>query len=523
MTKKGFENEVAADIQSFIYERKSNVDQDKTVKGKKKHGTKTKEEAVNEVREYLKSKYLEEFQNITNNKEAYLKIEKAIETYVNDNGLRIEGIENTPKVIATEIKQDLLNLGVLTDLLFPNENKDDIRDEYVKELLKVGSLEEVQVDDWNDIRLIIGGKRYRTNLSFNNANQAQRIAERIVRNGHSTGLLSKDNPVVKCRIGNNIRATIVRDPIARRPNDMMNPVTQMAIRKQVHHVIKKEQLLQWKTIDEYGDSLLELLIKYGARIGFYGGTNTGKTGTMGSYIHRIPKNKRWIVLAETDEMNARLLDENGKAKNSIIVWEIKPGVLGFRDAIITALTFSPEGIVVQEIKGEEAVELITAAITGHPIVTTLHALNINVFGKRILTMYKQSGSDLDDDLILDLTADAFDIAVNMAMLDDGSRKIVNISEINGYDRTKKAFDTTTLVEYEIEDTYEVPAVDPLGNPVIDPNTKQAMEVVIKGRHVIKNPISEKLVQQLMMHGALKADLEKFTDVEFLKKNPTDRE
>lgn len=500
--------EISADVNSFKYRRASEIGSTtrESNDSKKQHGKTTREEAVKEVREYLINKYQDEYANITDDKQAYKKIEKAIVEYVKNKGIQIEGVEENYEAVAKEIRLDLLDYSVLTELIFDYDRAKDKK------------IEEIEVNDYNDIRIVVGGKPHLTNLSFNNPDQAIRIAEKIVRNSMTTSVLKEDSPLVRARLGNNIRVSILRSPIARRANDIHNPVVHMTIRKQANEVIVKEKLLKWGTINEYGDSLLELIVNSGISMAYYGGTGCGKTGTMGSYVHRVDSDKRGITIAEIDEMNAREVDENGNPINRFLMWEIKEGIMTLRALVNTSLTFTPEILVIQETKGEEVVDVLTASQTDHQVLTTLHAKDKNVFGKRILSMYKESGSDLEDELILDLVSDAFGVIVQMKKLDDGSRKIIDISELQSYDKKEKKFVTRTLVEYVIDRTYFVPATDENGTPVIDRRTKKPkMRQVIEGRHVIRNTISEKLKREMLFNGASSEDLARFTNIESLKK------
>lgn len=500
---------VAANIEKFVYDRAvingglavAAATENNTTDT---HGISRREEAVNEVREYLKSHYYEEFFNMSSDEQAYEKIQQAIIDYVKEKGLQIEGEIRDYNKVADAIKLDLLDYSVLTPLIFDHDRPRDKK------------IEEIEVLDYNDIRIMVNGKVYMTGLTFNNADHSIRVAEKIVRNGSSgtsMSVLKYDSPLVKIRLGNNIRATILRDPIARRSDDPEGSMVHMAIRKQSHAVISREQLIKWGSVNEYGDALLELVFNHGGSIALFGGTNCGKTGTMNSYVHRMNSDLKILTVAEIDEMDARKSDERGKPLNRVMMWEIKEGIMDLREAVIAALTFSPECIVLQECKGPEAVEVITAAITGHQLITTCHATDIKVFGKRFLVMYKQSGSDLTDNLILDLVSDAFDIVVQMKKMADGTRKIVNISELHGYDKETKRFLTTTLVEYIPTRIYEKQAVDENGEAVIDSRTNQPkMQTIVEGRHVIRNPISEELARKLMFNGALSEKISRFADM-----------
>lgn len=475
---------------------KGNIeDSSSQVKGGKKGMS--REDAVNDLREYLKSMYAEELFAMKDSKQAAEKITAAVLEYVKSEGISIEGIEKLAETVTEAICQDILDFGILTPLIYDHDRPQGSK------------IEEIEVNDWDDVWITVNGKAYRDpSLTFTSPDQLQRIAERIVRTGNSSTVLKEDTPFVRVRLGNNIRVSIMRNPVAR--NALQSKaVTHMTIRKQSWDVIPKEKLIQWGTINEYGDSLIEMLVSAGARILFYGGTSTGKTGTMTSYVVRIPKDRRIITVAEIDEMNARLLDKDGKPLNRTIMWEMVPEIFDLKKAVLSALTFTPDGIIIQETKGEEAVEVINAGITGHQVITTGHADDIKSVGERFVAMYKQSGSNLDDEIILTMMANAFDIAVQMERLGDGSRKIVNVSQILSYNKDKRVIETVPLVEYSVENNYE--------KDIILDNGQPKTVMVYEGKHCIRNPISESLAKRLILKGALKRNIERFSNLELIKK------
>ena len=193
-----------------------------------------------------------------------------------------------------------------------------------------------------------------------------------------------------------------------------------------------------------------------------------------------------ISIAEMDEMSLRQVDGNGKPLNATLMWEEKKKYnIDFRKLINSSLTFTPDTLVLQEIKSGEAVDVINAAITGHQVVTTLHADSVDVFGKRILGMYKEGASDLSDDLILEYVAEAFDILVRMVKFKDGTRKIMKISEVKDYNRQLGKFNTNTLINFVVEDSDE--------NKVV-------------GTYQFDNFISDKTIQKLLEKGASKKTL-----------------
>lgn len=431
-----------------------------------------------ELQDYLIENHHENFVDLAGDVSSRDIIECAIRTYCIENAVNLNSgnIDQTFMLL----KKDILDYRILTDLIFDYDRPEDQR------------IEEIRVDDYNDIRIVVKGRVYRTDYSFDNPEEVFAIAQKLCRNGKGV-MVKADRPFVRVRLGNNIRVSIMINPVARRRNNNIGPVVQIVIRKQRNKPFSNRFLINCGSINAYGDKLIETIIKAKISTAFYGGTNSGKTATMNSYVHRIDKDNRTISIAEIDEMDLRNIDVvSGKAINSALMWEIQPKFnVGYRQAVNYALTFSPETIILQEIKGEETVDAIDASITGHQIITTLHAANINVFGKRILGMYKQSGSDLSDELILEYVAEAFDLLISMKLYPDGIRRIREIAEITSYDRSNHTFVTNILMRYRVDDTKEYKE---------EYIKEEVVKKKILGRFEVVDFISQKLQDKMLENG-----------------------
>lgn len=443
------------------------------------------------LQEHLRDKHAEKLLNITSDRSAREAIEKEIRDYCTRNGISIEGqtLDKTVEIL----KKDLLDYGVLTDLIFDYDSSEDQK------------IEEIRQNDWNDIRVVIKGIEYPTKLKHESPEQALAIAQKMCRNSNAL-IVKKSNPFVRLRMGNTIRVSIMTNSVARCSDDPNRDVVQMTIRKQANEAFSKEFLLKEDTIDEYGYELITTLIKGGISMAFYGGTNCGKTGTMNSFIHKIDNDHRTITIAEIDEMNLRRLNEiTGEAENSVLMWEIQPKFnMGFKELVNSSLTFTPQTLVLQEMKGPEAIDVVDAAITGHQAIVTLHASNIKVFAKRILSMYKQGGSDLSDDLILEYVAEAFPIVVKMEVFKDGKRRITEIAELGEYDRKTGKFNSRTLYEFEVQNSSEEAVYD----SYLD---EHVTRTIIKGKHAPREFLSLDILRLLKVNGITQEKIDKLSE------------
>lgn len=378
------------------------------------------EYASNEIRNYISKEYSSLLESSLQNEINRDKLKNVIEEYIEKTGLSIKGINGLIETTEIIIKT-LLDFDILTDLL------------------KDPDIEEIRVNSWRDIRIVKKSFEYRTDLKFSSSKQAYNIAQKIARVAGKS--LKPDMPAIDTRLENGVRVAIVGSPVA------LTDIN-MTIRKQRSNPIRIDDLLKFGSLNKDMLDLLLSALQGGACILFYGGTGSGKTGTMSAIVRELPKDNRTITIADTDEMNLLEINENGKAENSVLMWEIKKGVFSYNDAIKATLRHTPKTIIPQEIRGEETVEVVNAAITDHQTITSLHAKNIKVLADRLLAMYKMSGSDLPADIILKQIANAFELAVRMKEMKDGTKKIVAISEIIGYENDK--FITNDIFRYKVD-------------------------------------------------------------------------
>jgi pilus assembly protein CpaF len=454
--------EVIPDISSLSYKAAYFTDSHDS----EKLGSVDKDEARKAIRSHLAESQGEAILKLNDSSEARNAIMHEIEKFCLERGMTIIGMSDEESV--KYLRDDVLDYSVITDFIYDSSSR---------------GFEEIRVNDFNDIRVVVRGKEEKTSLSFESPSHAYSIAQKICRNC-GVRVINKDNPFVRLRLGNNTRISMMSSPVARR-SDSMGGVIQMVIRKQARNPFGKSFMVESGTICDKGYDFLFKLIKHGASVNFFGGTNSGKTAAISSFATGVfsESNRRVITIAEVDELNLRRDDElTGKSSSNSLMWEINEG-FGYQRSVNASLTFTPETLILQETKGAEIVDVIDASITGHQVLTSSHAKNINVFAKRMLGMYKMSGSDISDELILEYIAEAFDIVVKMSIYSDGSRRISQISELLEYDRSNGRFMTSILYEYCLD----------FGNTNC-------------GTHVFRNRISSRLRSDLMENGIAQIEL-----------------
>ena len=416
-------------------------------------------ELIKEVQTYISEKHPELLNKADDDEEFKEKVMHEIETYVTDKKLSNPNFTKREDLIAF-LNIEILGLSVL-DEAFNGKNAD--------------SIQEIQVNDYNDIRFIVDGQEESTPLEFRNPEHLRLLVDRLSRLAGKSGQsenLSDSKFYIRLRYQDTTRISVMGSPIARRPDGTVSGQTiHIAIRKQQSKPFDKHFLLSKGSINEYGDTLIETFVKYGVSINAYGGTGTGKTAMLRRYLGSIPDDKRIITMAEIDEMNLRQVDmrktvikdgqkvENKnylRALNSALMWEctnpntpIFGNLKGFSGLVNASLTFTPEVIVLQESKSGEIKDVVEAAISGHQVFTTIHANSPEAFFLRILLMYQQAAANISDSLILKQIPLAFPVIVNFRRYPDGSRKIAEVTELIGFDANTQNPITKTLLRYEV--------------------------------------------------------------------------
>lgn len=467
-----------------------------------------------QVQDYLSTEMATQYNNADKNLDDGESINKAIRNYVKSKSIKIETVDSETNKVRYMTEDELIEYLMI-----------EIRGYSVLQEAFVGSesekIEEIQVNDYNDIRFIVEGKEQRTNLSFRSPEHLRLFADKLTRVASLTGeakTLSKENAFVRLRVGDTTRVSMMGEPFARRGSGIVQgEVIQMAIRKQRGKPFDRDFLLSKGSIDPYGDNLIATLVSTGVSINAYGGTGTGKTAMLRRYLSEIPDHRKTITLAEIDEMNLRQVDmrkyivnsegveipnpDLHKAINSALMWEcpdlekvIHGKLKGFAGLVNACLTFTPETIVLQESKSGEIKDVIEAAISGHQVFTTIHANSPEAFFLRILLMYQQAAANISDSLILQQIPLAFPVIMCFKRYPDGSRKIAEVTELLGYDTVRNKPITNTLLKYVHEGTY------------FDPNLGPNGKLVMRGRHYAgKKFLSQKTID-IMRDGGLQDDV-----------------
>lgn len=308
----------------------------------------------------------------------------------------------------------------------------------LQELLDDSSVTEIMVNGTDGIFIEQNGRLRLWDKKFSAKERVEDIAQQIV--GRCNRIVNESVPIVDARLENGARVNIVMPPVA-----LNGPI--ITIRRFPDHPIRMHQLIRWGAISQEAVDFLEKLVCAGYNIFISGGTGSGKTTFMNALSHYIPKDERIITIEDNAElqiqgvknlvrMEARNANTEGKKEITI------------RDLIKSSLRMRPDRILIGEVRGSEAIDLLQALNTGHDgSISTGHANSPQDMLSRLETMVLM-GMELPLAAVRRQIASGIDVIIHLGRMRDKSRKVLQIMEILGYDHHQGEIRTQILYEYE---------------------------------------------------------------------------
>ncbi|MDD6325486.1 MAG: CpaF family protein [Lachnospiraceae bacterium] len=307
----------------------------------------------------------------------------------------------------------------------------------LQELLEDDTITEIMVNGTDGIFIERGGRLTRWEKRFGSAEKLQDIAQQIV--GRCNRIVNESVPIVDARLEHGERVNIVMPPVA-----LNGPV--ITIRRFPNRAIRMEQLIHWGSIPAEVASLLRLLVCARYNIFISGGTGSGKTTFLNALSDFIPKDERIITIEDNAELQiqgvtnlVRLEARNANTEGKLAIT--------IRDLIRASLRMRPDRILIGEIRGAEAIDLLQALNTGHDgSLSTGHANTPQDMLSRIETMALMD-FDMPLAAIRRQIASGIDLIVHLGRLRDKTRKVLQILEILGYDPQLGEIRTQVLYEF----------------------------------------------------------------------------
>lgn len=285
------------------------------------------------------------------------------------------------------------------------------------------SITEVMINGPDNIFIEKSGKLTKLDDSFENQRRLEDIIQRIV--GMAGREVNQANPICDTRLPDGSRVNVVLPPIS-----LCGPI--LTIRKFSKNPMTIEKLIEYGSITAEIAAKLELLVKAKYNIFISGGTGSGKTTFLNALSNYIPKDERVITIEDSAELQIT-------GVNNLVSLETRnanasgAGQITIRDLIKSSLRMRPERIVVGEVRGGEALDMLQAMNTGHDgSLSTGHANSTQDMLSRLETMVLQGSSGLPLEAIRHQIGSAIDIIIHLSRMRDKSRKTMEITEVVGY-------------------------------------------------------------------------------------------
>ncbi len=288
-------------------------------------------------------------------------------------------------------------------------------------LLEEEGITEIMVNGAKNIYVERKGKILRAPITFENDEHVMRIIDRIV--APLGRRIDESSPYVDARLPDGSRVNAVIPPIS-----LVGPV--LTIRKFSKNPITVDQLVSFGTISAEAIQFLKACVEARLNIVISGGTGSGKTTLLNILSSFIPTDERIITVENAAELQLR--------QDHVVTLESRPpniegrGEITIRDLVINCLRMRPDRIVVGEIRDEAALDMLQAMNTGHEgSMTTAHSNGPRDTLSRMETMCLMAGMDLPVRAIREQISSAIDLVVHQERMRDGTRKVVNITEVTG--------------------------------------------------------------------------------------------
>jgi pilus assembly protein CpaF len=339
--------------------------------------------------------------DLMGNGEVLKEIGAVIENLIIGEGIPLNQMERDRLIV--EIQHETFGLGPLEPLLADYQISD------------------ILVNNYQKVYIEKHGKLTRTDVCFRDNAHLMQIIERIV--SKVGRRIDESSPYVDARLPDGSRVNVIIPPLA-----LDGPV--LSIRRFGRDPLGLHDLLKHGALDHRMAELLEGAVQTRLNILVSGGTGTGKTTLLNALSAFIPHNERVVTIEDSAELHMK--------QDHVVRLETRPtniegrGEVTQRDLLKNALRMRPDRIIIGEVRGGEALDLLQAMNTGHDgSLSTVHANTTRDALSRLETMVLMAGLDLPDKAIKEQIASALNLVVQLVRFSDGTRKIVKISELTG--------------------------------------------------------------------------------------------
>ncbi|SEP05331.1 pilus assembly protein CpaF [Methylobacterium sp. ap11] len=351
-------------------------------------------------------------------------------------GALIEAIDLTqlarlePDAAREEIRDIVIEIIGLKNVVMSIAEQEELLDDICNDVLGYGPLEpllarddiaDVMVNGANRTYIEVGGKIQLTGVRFRDNQQLMNICQRIV--SQVGRRVDEASPICDARLPDGSRVNVIAPPLA-----IDGPA--LTIRKFKKDKLTLDQLTRFGSISPEGAKILQIIGRVRCNVVVSGGTGSGKTTLLNCLTRYIDDDERIITCEDAAELQLQ--------QPHVVRLETRPpnlegqGQVTMRDLIKNCLRMRPERIIVGEVRGPEAFDLLQAMNTGHDgSMGTLHANSPRECLARIESMIAMGGFSLPSKTLREMIAGSIDVVVQAARLRDGSRRITHITEVMG--------------------------------------------------------------------------------------------
>lgn len=337
-----------------------------------------------------------------------------------------EEIRDAITMVVAELSRErfmsLNEKGELTEGIYHSMRGLDV----LQPLVDDPSVTEIMINGPHCVFVEQDGRLYQKDISFGTNEKLENVILNIV--GKVNRTVNEANPIVDARLLDGSRVNVVLPPVA------LNGPT-VTIRKFPENPMTVEQLIRYESLTPETAEVLERMVKAKYNIFISGGTGSGKTTFLNALSNFIPKDERIITIEDSAELQIRGIPNQVRLETRNANTEGK-GEITIRDLIKSSLRMRPERIIVGEVRGAEALDMLQAMNTGHDgSLSTGHANSTKDMLSRLETMVL-SGNSIPVEAIRQQIASAVDIIIQLSRLRDKSRRTMEITEVVGYEDGK---------------------------------------------------------------------------------------
>ena len=346
----------------------------------------------------------------------------------------------------TEIREIVNEIIAIKSFVMSTTEQDELLDDICNDVLGFGPLEPLLTrDDIADIMvngcsrtyIEVNGKIQLTNIRFKDNMQLMNICQRIV--SQVGRRVDESSPICDARLLDGSRVNVIAPPLA-----IDGPT--LTIRKFRKEKLTLDQLVRLGSISPEGAEILKIISRVRCNVVISGGTGSGKTTLLNCLTHYIDHGERIITCEDAAELQLQ--------QPHVVRLETRPpslegtGAISMRDLVRNCLRMRPERIIVGEVRGPEAFDLLQAMNTGHDgSMGTLHSNSPREALSRMESMITMGGFSLPARTIREMMMSSIDVIIQAARLRDGSRRITHITEVVGLEG--EVITTQDLYVYDV--------------------------------------------------------------------------